>query len=135
MRLFTNQLSDRLTEELATARKLKVRPITVSDLPCGQERSYREFETAINAGTVKWAVTQEGELFIVPKYVQGHEISHTVLTNGEPVLAAGEADITGFDGYYYLLNINNHSGHYQPSLNSLNIGRDAFKANGVNIAD
>ena len=71
----------------------------------------------------------------MPKYVQGQEISHTVITNGEPVLAAGEADITGFDSYYYLLNINNHSGHYQPSLSSLEIGKEAFKASGINIPD
>ncbi|GAA6621878.1 hypothetical protein [Scytonema sp. NUACC26] len=126
MQIFTNRLRDRLTVELATARKLKVRPITVSD---------RDFETAVNAGTVKWAVTQEGELFIVPKYVQGQEISHAVITNGEPVLAAGEADISGFDDYYYLLSINNHSGHYQPSLSSLEIGRTAFKANGITTTD
>lgn len=126
MQLFINQLSDRLSEELATTRKLNVRPLRVSD---------RQFETTVNAGTVKWAVTEQRELFIVTKYVQGQEISHTVLTNGEPVLAAGEADITGFDDYYYLLNINNHSGHYQPSLSSLEIGKEAFKANGINIAD
>ncbi|MBD2603030.1 hypothetical protein H6G81_00475 [Scytonema hofmannii FACHB-248] len=73
MQLFINQLSDRLSEELVAARKLNVRPLTVSD---------REFETTVNAGTVKWAVREQRDLFIVPKYVQGQEISHTVLTNG-----------------------------------------------------
>jgi hypothetical protein len=80
-------------------------------------------------------VSLEQQLFVIPKFIQGQEISHTVLTNGEPVLAAGEADIAGDDGEYYLLNINNHSGHYQPSLNSLEIGKEAFIASGINILD
>jgi hypothetical protein len=126
VQLFPNQLPARLSEELATARKLRVRPLTVRD---------PEFDTAVNAGTVKWVVNSDGELVIVQKYVDGQEISHTVLTNGQPVIAAGEADITGFDGYYYLLNITNHSGHYQPSASSIEIGREVFQANGINIPD
>lgn len=65
MQIFTNQLSDRLTVELAIARKLKVRPVTVSD---------RDFEAVVNSGTVKWAVTQERELLIVPKYVRSYKV-------------------------------------------------------------
>lgn len=126
MQVFINQLSGRLSEELAVATRLKVKPTKISD---------PEFGTIANSGIIKWVVSLEQQLFVIPKFIQGQEISHTVLTNGEPVLAAGEADIAGDDGEYYLLNINNHSGHYQPSLNSLEIGKEAFIASGINILD
>lgn len=50
MVLLTNQLNNRLSEELATARKLKVRPLRVSD---------SEFETALNLTNVSEDGSQE----------------------------------------------------------------------------
>ena len=55
------------------------------------------------------------------------EINHTVIVNGENVKTAGEANIAGnsIDGYF-ILDFTNHSGHYHPSLPSLEIARDLF---------
>ncbi|MFF3918954.1 hypothetical protein ACFYZB_36995 [Streptomyces sp. NPDC001852] len=70
----------------------------------------------------------------MPKFVNGQEISHSVLTRGAPVRAAGEADIAGSAGDgYFGLDINNHSGHFLPSSESLEIGKEAFAAAGVDF--
>ncbi len=102
-RLFQNTRANDLTEELNKAQRLGVKPIRGTG---------SEFEQAINEGTIKWAVTQDGDLLVMPKYVQGQELAHTVLTNGQPVLAAGEAEIAGTEGQYVGIEINNHTGHY-----------------------
>lgn len=119
---FTNQLPNRLAGELALARKLGVTPLKVGE---------QAFDRAINEGTVKWVVTEHGELLFEPKFIDGQEIVHTALTNGKPVLAAGEAEIAGAKGHYTLLDITNSSGHYRPTDASLEIGRQAFEAAGI----
>jgi hypothetical protein len=68
---------------------------------------------------------------VMPKYVQSRELAHTVLTKGQPVLAAGEAEIAGAQGQYVGIEINNHTGHYLTSTESLQIAREAFAKLGV----
>lgn len=46
-------------------------------------------------------------------------------------MAAGEAEIAGFSGQYILIYLTNESGHYQPSVSSLEIAKAAFESNGV----
>jgi len=120
--LFHNALTDRLQEELALAADLGVAPLRVGD---------PGFDQVIIGGTIKWAVTVEGELLIVPKYVKGEELAHAVLTNGGPVLAAGEAEIAITDGQYVVIEINNYSGHYHPDRASLRLGEQAFEVRGI----
>ncbi|WMX49147.1 hypothetical protein RGF97_16825 [Streptomyces roseicoloratus] len=115
-------MSDELAGELADAERLGVRPLKVGG---------EGFDEAINAGTVKWAVTLDGELVIIPKHVGSVELKHPVLTNGDPVLAAGEAEIAGGQGSYFGMEINRKSGHYKPSPESLEIGKDAFERAGI----
>jgi RHS repeat-associated protein len=119
---FTNQLPGRLAAELAEAARLGVKPI---------KAGAAGFDAAVNSGTVKWVVTANGELLVVPKFVNGVEIAHTVMTRGGPVLAAGEADIATSGGRYVLINLVEHSGHYQPTAESLDIGRAAFALLGI----
>ncbi|MEU4732166.1 putative T7SS-secreted protein [Streptomyces sp. NPDC023588] len=122
--LFHNRQPDELADELADAERLGVKPIRVGD---------EGFDDIINSGTVKWAVTEEGELVFIPKHVQGTELKHPVLTNGAPVRAAGEAEIAGSGGNYFGMEINNQSGHYWPSQESLDIGKEAFERAGIPI--
>ncbi|MGW5251509.1 RICIN domain-containing protein [Streptomyces sp. NPDC004012] len=123
--LFPNTMPGTLAQELALAENLGVKPAAVGSAA---------FDAAITSGTSKWAVREDGSLVIIPKFVQGKEISHSVLTGGAPVRAAGEADIAGSakDGYFGL-DINNHSGHFLPSSESLKIGKEAFTAAGVHF--
>ena len=92
------------------------------------------FDEAINQGTIKWAVTTAGELVIIPKVVNRQEIPHTVLTRGNPVLAVGEAEIVGSNGQYLMLEISNRSGHFRPTPDSLEIGKEAFRQLGIDPA-
>lgn len=119
---FDNKMPGALAGELSAAERLGV---TVS------RPGSSSFDAAISGGTVKWAVLEDGSLVVQPKFVGGHEISHAVLSRGAPVRAAGEADIAGSSSGYFGLDINNHSGHFRPSAESLQIGRDAFERAGI----
>ncbi len=121
--VFPNQMPGTLERELALADRLGVSPSSVGS---------PEFDAPINSGTIKWAVREDGNLVTMPKFVDGQEISHAALTRGDPVRAAGEADIAGSpEAGYFGLDINNHSGHSRPSSKGLQVGRDEFAAAGV----
>ncbi|AFZ10490.1 Rhs family protein (plasmid) [Oscillatoria nigro-viridis PCC 7112] len=123
---FPNTLPDNLPQELALARRLNVKPLKAGN---------PAFDRMIDTGEkVKWAVTETGELFFIPAIVNGREIAHSVINNGEPVLAAGEAMIAGSRNQYFVLEITNHSGHYLPNGISLDIGRAAFELNGLHLS-
>ncbi|MEU2134582.1 polymorphic toxin-type HINT domain-containing protein, partial [Streptomyces sp. NPDC018352] len=123
--VFSNSMPGTLGRELALAERLGVKPSGAGSAG---------FDSAVASGTVKWAVREDGSLVVIPKFVNGQEISHSVLTRGAPVRAAGEADIAGSSGDgYFGLEINNHSGHFLPSTESLQVGRDAFGAAGVHF--
>ncbi|MFB2971434.1 hypothetical protein ACE1CD_20910 [Aerosakkonema sp. BLCC-F183] len=119
---FSNQLPERLNAELTLADRLGIKPLKVAE---------PGFDDTINEGTIKWAVTTENQLLVIPKFVGSQEISHTALTLGQPVLAAGEAEIVGSNGEYYLLEITNYSGHFIPTPDSLEIGIEAFRRQGL----
>ncbi len=115
-------MASNLDSELAQADSLGVRPVSP-----GQAG----FDETINSGTVKWAVTEDGTVRVVPKFVDGQEISHAAITRGAPVRAAGEADIAGGDGDYFGLNISNHSGHYMPCNCNLDYAVGVFGDAGI----
>ena len=123
----SNQSPGTLNDELRSAEDLGIRPIKVGEAG---------FDDIINEGTVKWAVTTKLELFVIPKFLDvSNEIYHTVITLGEPVLAAGEAEIVGSNGLYILLTISNHSGHFRPTSESLELGITAFRQQGVDTSN
>ncbi|MER7174528.1 putative T7SS-secreted protein [Streptomyces mesophilus] len=124
---YPNTMPDDRAGELAQAERLGVTPLRVGD---------DGFDAAVNSGTVKWGVTMEGELRIVPKHVDGVEIKHSVLNydktpEDDKLLAAGEAEIAGDGGAYFGMDINNNSGHYLPHIDSLQKGREAFERAGI----
>jgi hypothetical protein len=121
---FPNQLPNLLPEELAFAESLGVKPTTLGGAG---------FDETINEGSIKFVVTEGGQLIIGPQEVAGQEISHAVLSGGQPVLTAGQATIAGPGpgGEYYGLAISEHSGHFQPSPESLEIARAIFERFGI----
>ncbi|MCC3414074.1 MULTISPECIES: hypothetical protein [unclassified Microcoleus] len=124
---FSNQSPATLNDELRSADELGIRPIKVGEAG---------FDDIINEGTVKWAVTTNPELLVIPKFLDvNNEIYHTVITRGQPVLAAGEAEIVGSNGLYILLTISNHSGHFRPNSESLEVGITAFRQQGVDTSN
>lgn len=112
-----------LQSELDRADALGVKPVSP-----GQPG----FEDALNSGRIKWVVDTDGNLIVMPHTVDGAgEIPHSVLTRGQPVLAAGEADVAGAGGQYFGLEISNNSGHYLPCNCSLDVGINAFSNAGI----
>ncbi|MFC0529781.1 polymorphic toxin-type HINT domain-containing protein [Phytohabitans kaempferiae] len=123
-RPFPNQFPERLDAELDLADSLGVRPVSP-----GQPG----FDQAINEGRVKWAITMDGLIVVMPKVVQAEEISHPALTRGANVLAAGEAEIAGGGGLYIGVEITNHSGHFMPSDASLDFAVQVFHDAGIDF--
>ncbi len=121
-KLYHNQVPADLPIELNSAENLGVKPVKPGE---------PGFDQIVNEGTIKWVVTPEGELYIIPHTVKGVEIYHTVINGGGPVIAAGEAEIAGADGVYVLIDINNYSGHYKPDAGSEEIGREVFNMFGI----
>ena len=111
-----------LAEEMAAAAKVGAKPI-----PFGANGT----STIVNSGTVKFVVTESGELIIAPHTVKGVEISHAVLAGGKPVVTAGQAEIAAGGGKFIGMRITEHSGHYMPSAESLNAAKRAFEKCGV----
>ena len=122
---FVNRMPKTLASELAAAERAGVSAI---------EPGSAAFDSVISDGPVKWAVLHNGRLVVIPKFAGGDELSHAVLSGGAPVRAAGEADIAGTSPNYFGLEITNHSGHFQPSAASLQVGRDAFSRAGIELA-
>ncbi|MFD9536276.1 polymorphic toxin-type HINT domain-containing protein [Streptomyces sp. NPDC060010] len=117
-----NQMPHLLDQELRDAARLGVTP-TLPDSP--------DFDEIIDGEIIKWAVLLDGSLVVIPKSKHGREIYHSVLSNGDDVLAAGEAEIVGSGGTYFGTLLNNHSGHFLPNLESMEIGRRAFARYGI----
>lgn len=114
LELFRNQVPNALAAELRAAAAVGVRPIRVDD---------PGFEKIANEGTIKFVVTEGNELLIAPHSVRQTEISHAVLSQGRPVLAAGQAEIAATSGQYVGMAITPHSGHY---LNGASVAQSAL---------
>ncbi|WP_426754990.1 hypothetical protein [Myxococcus sp. Y35] len=127
-KLLENQRPHWLEREQKIARLVGVRPVRVTD---------PDFLRYVNNGSIKWVVTAEGELLIVPHTWRATEISHAVASGGRPVLAAGEAEIAAHGTQRMGMAINPYSGHYlfeapaATSARALEIGRRAFSQAGI----
>jgi hypothetical protein len=124
---YANKMPEDLAGELAEASQLGVKPVSPAS---------PKFESIVNSGPVKWAVLQNGDIAVVPKWVGLDEIKHSVLSGGQPVLAAGEADIVGSAKTGYLgVHISNESGHFRPPPTSLELAVKQFERAGIEFHD
>ena len=129
---YPNLKPEDLEEEMKLAKKLGVTPA---------QAGTAEFEEILqqDEGQVKWVITKNGELWFIPKNVNGNEIAHTVMTNGDGVIMAGDANIVQWEselGYpYTVLELTNQSGHYQPISDRLEMAKIIFEANNITVPD
>ena len=129
-RKFENQLQGLLQQEIAQASRVGAKPLRVTD---------KAFAGALNQGTIKYVVTESGDVLITPHTVNGVEISHAVLSGGRPVFAAGQADIASASGQVIGISLNTHSGHFLngacAEINDevLAIAKEAFKQIGIHF--
>lgn len=109
---FTNELPNELSKELEEAKNLGVKPISIDNLD--------EFEKMLkNTDQIKWAMLEDGTFVAMPKFVNGIELKHPVLTGGKDVISAGEGFIIGDRNNGFFGELNNNSGHYKPSIESV----------------
>lgn len=134
--LFDNLDPKSLARELAQAQGLGVKTVTVT----GVNDTIRAM--ANSGERMKWSITEAGDLRLMPKFVGGEEISHTVLSAGGRVRGAGEVDLyLGPGGQVIIDRLSPHSGHFMrnntESLNKTVVGRglDAFKNLGFGVLD
>ncbi|HKP96264.1 MAG TPA: hypothetical protein VJ385_10940 [Fibrobacteria bacterium] len=57
------------------------------------------------------------------------------IQSGKVLAAVNDHQVTGSPGQYFGTNIGNHSGHYQPSEESTQVGRDAFGEHGITFPE
>jgi RHS repeat-associated protein len=119
-RALPNQMPGLLAQEARAAARVGAVPI---------QATINNLGSLANQGTLKWVVTEGGQLMLSPHTVQGVEISHAVLSGGRPVLAAGHAEIAAGGGELVGLSINASSGHF--GQGAVEIGKAAFGALGV----
>ena len=80
-----------------------------------------------------FVVLTEGGLVVAPRQQRLENISHAVLAERRPVLAAGEFEVE-FEGRTMVVSaLNNMSGHYQPAADSLEVAQEAFEAVGIYV--
>jgi hypothetical protein len=82
------------------------------------------FDSVINEGTVIWSITESGELIVGPYSSSGALVLHEMLSDGAPVVAAGQAEIAGAGGCYIGMSISAYGG-------PIDLARAAFASFGV----
>ncbi|WP_329230980.1 polymorphic toxin-type HINT domain-containing protein [Streptomyces canus] len=131
-RIWPNNGAPTLAEELALAERKGISPAKPGSANWDK---YIDMDGEL----IKWAVLQDGQLVIMPKIVQGSELSHPVLSGGAAVRAAGEASIVKGGGQYFGVEINARSGHFfkqgdpfwAPGGGAEQLGKELFEAAGV----
>jgi hypothetical protein len=123
---FPNQKPDDLEDEKEAADGVGAKPVKVTD---------DSVKTMVNEGKIKFVVKKNGDLIVCQHTINTVEISHAVLADGEDVLTAGEADISHGDGKFVGISIDNNSGHYKPSEESLEIAIKKFKDAGIEFPE
>ncbi len=80
-----------------------------------------------------FVVSTDNKLVAAPRRQLDEDISHAVLANGDPVLAAGEFDVEVGGSAIVVSALNDMSGHYQPGAGGLAIAQEALEAAGIGI--
>lgn len=65
----------------------------------------------------------------------GYPAHHSVLANGEPVLAAGELALVVYHGHRQVLRLDAVSGHYLPDRGCLAIAREVLETLGFTVPE
>ncbi|WP_420626347.1 hypothetical protein [Candidatus Poriferisodalis sp.] len=122
---YYNRLHSRLPQEQEAVHRARVVPFGIPS---------EAFDALAAAGVRMVFVVLAGSgLVAAPRRQRGEHISHAVLADGGPVLAAGEFEVE-FDGATMFISaINNMSGHFQPPADSLEVAQEAFGAAGIHV--
>lgn len=122
--LYFNNLRAQLHSEMETAQRVGAQPVEVPS---------SAFDALAPEGETMIFVVVNGTLLASKQRVRGEHVSHAVLAGGSPVEAAGEFKIAAESGAFVVSRLNNVSGHYQPSIASLEVARRAFEEAGIRV--
>ena len=112
------------------------RPLRVNP-PWQAEPFHPDFLRYANGERLKWVVTPDGELLVVPHTWPATDSIPSLAGAAPPLLAAGEAEIAVHGATRFGIRITPHSGHYlngaAKTVNGkvVEIGRQAFARFGI----
>jgi hypothetical protein len=122
VKLWPDRFPDALPTELAAAETLHVSPVEFT----GPDSAA---VIGANGCPFKWVLTADGKFYGLI-YLTGDAIKHSIVTRGAPVASAGFAVAQGDS-----ITVDDHSGHYQPDLASLQLAVTALKNLGFSSAE
>lgn len=132
MASFPNKMPDKFTAEIAEANEQALNteyddPLALGPFVAGTE-GFRKFVTS--GKTFKWVFTKrngvQGEVTTLA--VVGSQLKHSVAAGGIPVVTAGS-------GFFWangrIAKLNNDTGHYQTTVESLELVKSAWLETGI----
>ena len=124
---FSNKTPSSLEVEMAAVGETGFEPMSPKDPAFDRAReTWEEGGDAVN-----YVVTEQGELKVGPQKVGDVHIHHSVLAGGEPVLAAGQVQLAADR----VISLDNESGHYHPSAESLDVAARAWEDAGFMVSE
>lgn len=129
---FPNKMPEKFTGEIAEANALASAteyddPLALGPFVAGTE-GFRKFVTS--GKTFKWVFTKrtgtQGEVTTLA--VVGSQLKHSVAAGGIPVVTAGSGV---FWANGRIAKLNNDTGHYQTTVDSLELVRNAWLETGI----
>jgi len=82
-----------------------------------------------------FVVAETRQLIVAPQLANGFEIRHSVLADGNPVLAAGELEVIHGAGLKYVTDLTSKSGHYDPRGACLDLVVELLIGLGYHVPD
>jgi hypothetical protein len=124
--LYPNKYPDQFAEEMRDAERAGLEVVRAPSVA---------FEALASAGDpLIYVVRDDLSIVVSPRTSRLVRMTHSVLAEGSPVLAAGEVNLVVGDGYRAVLVLNNYSGHYQPDDTCLDIAAKAFEQLGFEVS-
>ena len=123
-RTYHNLYPQALGQELDAARRVGAVPVAIPSAA---------FDASVAEGERMIYVVAGDRLLVSKRLVQGENISHAAIADGEPVRAAGEFEVMDEHEATVVSILTNMSGHYRPAKSSLAVAQKAFEAAGPRI--
>jgi hypothetical protein len=98
-----------VARELAVARRLGIHPFEVFDYPDAEVA--RRLAAELAGRVCLYVVTIECRMFLIPAYIEGRRLTHTMAADGADVVAAGQVELDSDGRVVWWDHL---SGHYRP---------------------